>query len=75
MPSITTWSRLEPNVRGAAQPETLKARIYDPLWLLARQWQLGELQGEDNGTPCPPDCAPSAPSSLATFRRAAQQGR
>lgn len=51
MPSITTWSRLEPNVRGASQQETLKARIYDPLWLLARQWQLGELQGDDNGTP------------------------
>lgn len=51
MPSITTWSRLEPNVRGASQDETLKARIYDPLWLLARQWQLGELQGDDNGTP------------------------
>lgn len=51
MPSITTWSRLEPNVRGASQNETLKARIYDPLWLLARQWQVGELQGDDNGTP------------------------
>lgn len=51
MPSITTWSRLEPNVRGAEQTETLKAKIYDPLWLLARQWQLGELQGDDNGTP------------------------
>ena len=51
VPSITTWSRLEPNVRGASQDETLKARIYDPLWLLARQWQLGEMQGDDNGTP------------------------
>ena len=51
MPSITTWSRIEPNVRGAAQSETLKARIYDPLWMLARQWQLGEFQGEDNGSP------------------------
>ena len=29
--------------RGASQNETLKARIYDPLWLLAREWQLGEL--------------------------------
>jgi hypothetical protein len=51
LPSITSWSRLEPNVRGASQKETLSARIYDPLWLLARQWQLGELQGDDNGTP------------------------
>ena len=30
---------------------SLQARIYDPLWLLARQWQLGEFQGEDNGSP------------------------
>jgi hypothetical protein len=29
----------------------LQARIYDPLWLLARQWQVGEFQGEDNGSP------------------------
>jgi hypothetical protein len=51
MPSITTWTRLEPGVRGAAQNETLKARIFDPLWMLARQWQLGEMQGDDNGSP------------------------
>jgi hypothetical protein len=30
---------------------SLQARIYDPLWMLARQWQLGEFQGEDNGSP------------------------
>ena len=29
----------------------LQARVYDPLWFLARQWQLGEFQGEDNGSP------------------------
>jgi len=28
----------------------LQARVYDPLWFLARQWQLGEFQGEDNGS-------------------------
>ena len=41
---------------GTAQPQrrdetSLQARIYDPLWLLARQWQFGEFQGEDNGSP------------------------
>jgi hypothetical protein len=51
MPSVTTWTRLEPNPRLAAMEETLKARIYDPLWMLVRQWQLGEFQGEDNGSP------------------------
>ena len=29
----------------------LQARVYDPLWLLARQWQIGEFQGEDSGSP------------------------
>jgi hypothetical protein len=51
MPSITTWTRLEPNAAGAAPADTLQARLYDPLWLLTRQWQLGEFQGDDAGTP------------------------
>lgn len=51
MPSITSWMRLEPRSRNADMNVSLQARIYDPLWLLARQWQLGEFQGEDNGSP------------------------
>lgn len=51
--SITTWNRLEP--RSSATPPTLgpglEARVYDPAWMLARQWQLGELHGEDTGSP------------------------
>lgn len=31
--------------------EGAAARIQDPLWMLARQWQFGELAGQDNGTP------------------------
>ncbi|MGW7469159.1 hypothetical protein ACWGJT_31970 [Streptomyces xantholiticus] len=27
------------------------ARVGDPLWLIARQWQLGELTGTDGGSP------------------------
>ena len=50
-PSITSWMRLEPRSRSAEMTDSLQARIYDPLWLLARQWQLGEFQGEDNGSP------------------------
>ncbi|MEV6596576.1 hypothetical protein AB0M36_06855 [Actinoplanes sp. NPDC051346] len=43
-------TRLEP--RGPVPlDEVLAARIGDSLWLLARQWQLGELLGEDAGTP------------------------
>lgn len=51
MPSITSWIRLEPRSRNAEMNTGLQAGIYDPLWLLARQWQLGEFQGEDNGSP------------------------
>ena len=51
MSSITSWMRLEPQSRNAEMNTSLQARIYDPLWLLARQWQLGEFQGEDNGSP------------------------
>ena len=50
-PSITTWMRLEPRSRNAEMDTSLQARIYDPLWMLARQWQFGEFQGEDNGSP------------------------
>ncbi len=51
MPSITSWLRLEPRSRDAEMKTSLQARIYDPLWMLTRQWQLGEFQGEDNGSP------------------------
>jgi hypothetical protein len=51
MSSITTWLRLEPQSRSADMSAGLQARVYDPLWLLARQWQIGEFRGEDNGSP------------------------
>ena len=51
MPSITSWIRLEPRCRDDDMQQAVRARIYDPLWLLARQWQIGEFQGEDTGTP------------------------
>ena len=51
MASITSWMRLQPLSRNAEMKASLQAGIYDPLWLLARQWQLGEFQGEDNGSP------------------------
>ena len=50
-PSITSWSRLEPRSREGDMRTTLSARVFDPLWLLTRQWQVGEFQAEDAGTP------------------------
>ncbi len=47
-PALT---RLEPqSVSGDPEPGAL-APVADPLWLIGRQWQLGELLGEDVGSP------------------------
>src|ERR1019366_5257056 len=43
--------RLEPTPRSTGVEEGLAARIHDPLWMLTRQWQLGEFNGKDAGTP------------------------
>lgn len=43
--------RLEPQSVSGDPTPGLEARVHDPLWLLARQWQLGELEGEDAGSP------------------------
>jgi hypothetical protein len=47
----TTWHRLEPRVRGQDPTIGLQAAVHDPLWLLGRQWQVGELGGEDGAFP------------------------
>src|SRR3954470_9763486 len=49
--SITNWIRLDPSARDADLQSSLQARVADPLWMLARQWQLGERQAEDAGSP------------------------
>ena len=51
MASITNWSRIEPRTSGTNIDVGYAARVHDPLWLLARQWQVGEFQAEDAGTP------------------------
>lgn len=46
-----SWTRLEPvSTTGDPRPG-LEARLADPLWQLARQWQFGEFRGDDAGTP------------------------
>jgi hypothetical protein len=51
MPSVTTWTRLEISTRDPDPGPGLEARLYDPLWALGRQWQLGEFDAVDGGTP------------------------
>ncbi len=49
-PSITAYNRLEPRARTEDFSRSLRAEIRDPLWLLTRQWQMGELEAEDTGS-------------------------
>ena len=50
-PSITGITRLETQPTAVGMQAGLAAPLADPLWLLARQWQFNEFQGEDAGTP------------------------
>jgi hypothetical protein len=46
VPDPVRWSRLEPGCRDKSLAPGLEARVHDPLWLLARQRQLGELTAD-----------------------------
>lgn len=48
--STPLWNRLELSPRGSDMKDALKAKISDPLWMLTRQWQMGEFVGDDAGT-------------------------
>lgn len=48
---VLGWTRLEPGNWGSHLERGLEARLHDPLWVLARQWQLGEFRGIDAGSP------------------------
>jgi hypothetical protein len=50
-PSITGVTRLETQPTAINLRAGLAAPLADPLWLMARQWQFNEFQGEDAGTP------------------------
>ncbi|HEX8082182.1 MAG TPA: hypothetical protein VF557_18365 [Jatrophihabitans sp.] len=44
-------SHYESPSRGHGIEEGLAARVYDPLWLLGRQWQFGEFRHENAASP------------------------
>lgn len=50
-PSIQGWNRLEGQPRLTDLERSLRAEVRDPLWMLTRQWLMGEFQGEDAGSP------------------------
>lgn len=43
--------RLEPDPHRRSFAEGFASAVHDPLWFLARQWQVGEHQGEDASSP------------------------
>ena len=50
-PFVRGWNRLEGRPRSADFARSLRAEVRDPLWFLTRQWQYGEFEGEDAGSP------------------------
>ena len=51
MDTYPSWQKPEPHYSDRDPSRGIKASVYDPLWMLTRQWQLGEFEGEDSGSP------------------------
>ncbi len=49
--SDTIYNRVEGSPRLEDADRGLRAEMRDPLWTLARQWVLGEFQGDDSASP------------------------
>jgi hypothetical protein len=50
-PTVTTWNRLESRPRTTSFERALQAEVRDALWMLTKQWQMGEFKGSDAGSP------------------------
>lgn len=50
-PAITRWNRLEGRPRTHNFDRALRAEVRDALWMLSKQWQMGEFHGDDAGSP------------------------
>lgn len=49
--NATFYTRLEPRTRNADFKKALSFEVYDPLWMLTRQWQFGRFKAVDCGSP------------------------
>lgn len=54
---LDAYRRLETRPGDRDLQNGFAARVHDPLWLLARQWQMGEHQGENASSPVRVDAA------------------
>ncbi len=50
-PTVVLWSRAEGRPRTHDFDRALKAEVRDALWMLTKQWQMGEFKGDDAGSP------------------------
>ena len=51
-PTVMMWNRVEGRPRATKNYErALRAEVRDALWMLTRQWQMGEFEGDDAGSP------------------------
>ena len=51
LPTFTRYNRLESRPRTDNFNRALRAEIRDALWMMCKQWQMGEFLGDDAGTP------------------------
>ena len=51
LPTITRYNRLESRPRTDNFTRALRAEVRDALWMLCKQWQMGEFAGDDAGSP------------------------
>ena len=51
-PTVMMWNRVEGRPRAVKNfDRAIKAEVRDPLWMLTKQWQMGEFEGDDAGSP------------------------
>lgn len=51
-PTVMMWNRVEGRPRAAKNfDRALRAEVRDALWMLSKQWQMGEYEGDDAGSP------------------------
>jgi hypothetical protein len=67
------YERLEPDDWGDVL-EGLRAPVADPLWLLGRQWELGEHRGEDASSPVELRCETSSVPLISLDRHSGRRG-
>lgn len=50
-PTSLMWNRLEGRPRTHNFDRVMRAEVRDALWMLTKQWQMGEFQADDAGSP------------------------